>query len=164
MADDKDETTHAMVPEAADHVADDERKGVGVQADGAGEGLAAAGARLGLVAIGNGGGDKAADFTGDAFTDTGGQHHVNAEGQVRAVLLGGPERQEHGGAGGDLGLELGRTQFRDENAIDHQKSPSCSVHCRAAIGGKALAGDEAGGGGGEKGDDGGDLFGPADAA
>ena len=123
------------------------------------KGLAAARARLRLVAVGDGRRDEGADRLGDPLGDPGRQHDVDAERQMRSVLLGGAERQDHGRVRRGLRLELRPGQFGHEDAVDHGLP---SVHCRAAVDGDALPGDEACARPGEKDDRRGDLLGPRD--
>ncbi len=120
-----DEPPHAVMAEAADDVAHDQREGVGVEARGARKGLAAARARLRLVAVGDGRGDEAADLARHALADRGRQHDVDVHRHVRAVLLGRAERQERPARRPrPARCELRPAQLGHEDAVGHLNAPS----------------------------------------
>ena len=75
-------------------------------------------AALGLVAVGDGGGDQPA-IARHALADGGRQDDVDRHRHMRPVLLGGTQGQEHGDSFLHLPLELRPGQLGQEHALRH---------------------------------------------
>jgi len=123
MAVDEREALCAVTGEIEDDVAHEMAEGRRADAGGAGKALAAARAWLRFIAVEQRWGDNAANARGDAFANRIGQNDIDRERQMRAMLLGGAERQKHGRLGVHPGLEFGPAQLRHEVALRHRRLP-----------------------------------------
>src|SRR5262245_5359293 len=123
MAVDHDQAAGAMAVELGDDIAQEPGKCRRGDIDCAGKGWTAARARLRAVAIGNGWRDEPAALLGDLGADPCRDHCIDTQWQMPAMLLGGADRNEDGGAFSDASGKFRPAQIGEKNSLRHPDSP-----------------------------------------